>query len=56
MSRPVPQSVPRGLRLFVVEDEAIVAMAMEGMLTDLGCIVVGAIERCDPKISIRSLM
>jgi len=41
MSRPVPQSVPRGLRLFVVEDEAIVAMAMEGMLTDLGCIVVG---------------
>jgi CheY-like chemotaxis protein len=29
-----------GLRLLVVEDEAMVAMLVEDMLTDLGCIVV----------------
>lgn len=31
----------KGLRLLVVEDEALVAMLVEDMLTDLGCIVVG---------------
>lgn len=31
----------RGLRLLVVEDEALVAMLVEDMLTDLGCVVVG---------------
>ncbi|HKR16209.1 response regulator [Rhizorhapis sp.] len=30
----------RGLRLFVVEDEALVAMLLEQMLEDLGCEVV----------------
>ena len=29
-----------GLRLFVVEDEAMVAVMLEDMLTDLGCTVV----------------
>ena len=29
-----------GLRLLVVEDEAMVAMLVEDMLTDLGCVVV----------------
>lgn len=29
-----------GLRLLVVEDEAIVAMMVEDLLTDLGCVVV----------------
>jgi CheY-like chemotaxis protein len=29
-----------GLRLLVVEDEALVAMALEDMLDDLGCVVV----------------
>jgi len=29
-----------GLRLLVVEDEAMVAMMIEGMLQDLGCVVV----------------
>jgi CheY-like chemotaxis protein len=29
-----------GLRLLVVEDEALVAMALEDMLGDLGCVVV----------------
>lgn len=34
-------SVPlAGLRLLLVEDEAMVAMMLEEMLTDLGCIVV----------------
>jgi CheY-like chemotaxis protein len=31
----------RGLRLLVVEDEALVAMLLEDMLIDLGCTVVG---------------
>jgi CheY-like chemotaxis protein len=31
----------RGRRILVVEDEAIVAMMLEEMLADLGCIVVG---------------
>jgi CheY-like chemotaxis protein len=34
------EGVAQGLRLLVVEDEAMIAMAMEDMLTDLGCIVV----------------
>ena len=30
-----------GLRLLLVEDEAMVAMMIEDMLSDLGCVVVG---------------
>ena len=30
-----------GLRVFVVEDEALVAMMLEDMLAELGCIVMG---------------
>ena len=37
MSRSDPLT---GLRLLVVEDEALVAMALEDMLGDLGCVVV----------------
>ncbi|MBB4639891.1 response regulator [Rhizorhapis suberifaciens] len=37
MTMPEPL---RGLRLFVVEDEALVAMLLEQMLEDLGCEVV----------------
>ena len=36
-----------GLRVLVVEDEMMVAMLMEDMLADLGCIVVGPISRLD---------
>jgi CheY-like chemotaxis protein len=36
---PTPDSLT-GLRLLVVEDEALVAMALEDMLDDLGCVVV----------------
>jgi CheY-like chemotaxis protein len=31
----------QGLRLLVVEDEAMIAMLIEDLLTDLGCVVVG---------------
>lgn len=31
-----------GLRLLVVEDEAMVAMMLEDMLADLGCVVAGS--------------
>src|SRR3982750_2127731 len=31
----------KGLRVLVVEDEALVAMLIEDMLVDLGCVVVG---------------
>jgi CheY-like chemotaxis protein len=37
MWKPDPLS---GLRLLVVEDEALVAMALEDMLGDFGCVVV----------------
>ena len=31
----------QGLRVFVVEDEAIIAMSLEDLLASLGCIVIG---------------
>lgn len=34
-----------GLRVLLVEDEALVSMLAEGMLEDLGCIVVGPAMR-----------
>ena len=40
MSETSSVAAPGKLRLLVVEDEALVAMAMEDMLSDLGCIVV----------------
>ena len=39
-ARSRPSTDLTGLRLMVVEDEAIVAMMLEGMLEDLGCRVV----------------
>lgn len=45
MIRPLSLS---GLRLLLVEDEAMVAMALEAMLEDLGCVVVdvaGSVSR-----------
>ncbi len=36
-----------GIRVLVVEDEMMVAMLMEDMLADLGCVVVGPIYRLD---------
>lgn len=34
----------QGLRLLIVEDEAIIAMMLEDMLDDLGCAVVGSVR------------
>lgn len=34
------QASLQGLRMLVVEDEALIAMLVEDMLTDLGCVVV----------------
>ena len=52
----MPDGSLSGLRFLVVEDETMVAMLIEDMLTDLGCIIVGtagtvakalAIATCD---------
>ena len=39
--RPPPDGGLYGLRVFVVEDEALVVMMLEDMLADLGCIIMG---------------
>ena len=36
-----------GLRVLVVEDEMMVSMLIEDMLTDLGCTVIGPASRLD---------
>jgi len=41
MRRMKTPEVLLGLKVFVVEDEAIIAMMLEDMLTDLGCSVIG---------------
>ncbi|MBR7618824.1 response regulator [Phenylobacterium sp. 20VBR1] len=41
-----------GLRVLVVEDEMMVSMLIEDMLTDLGCIVVGPAARLDEAITL----
>jgi CheY-like chemotaxis protein len=37
----------KGLRVLVVEDEMMVSMLIEDMLTDLGCTVIGPAARLD---------
>ena len=37
----------KGLRVLVVEDEMMVSMLIEDMLSDLGCLVVGPASRLD---------
>ena len=34
-------------RILVVEDETLIAMQIEGILLDLGCVVIGAVGRLD---------
>jgi CheY-like chemotaxis protein len=45
MTAPEKNSVLNGLRILVVEDEALVALQLEDMLTDLGCTVIGPAAR-----------
>ena len=42
----------KGLRVLVVEDEMMVSMLIEDMLSDLGCIVVGPASRLDEAIEL----
>ncbi|WP_421932798.1 response regulator [Phenylobacterium sp.] len=41
-----------GLRVLVVEDEMMVSMLIEDMLSDLGCVVVGPAARLDEAIAL----
>jgi CheY-like chemotaxis protein len=41
-----------GLRVLVVEDEMMVSMLIEDMLSDLGCIVVGPAARLDEALEL----
>ena len=41
-----------GLRVLVVEDEMMVSMLIEDMLTDLGCLVVGPAARLDEALEL----
>jgi CheY-like chemotaxis protein len=44
--------LPQGLRVLVVEDEMVVAMLLEDMLTDLGCLIVGPASRVDEALQL----
>jgi CheY-like chemotaxis protein len=46
------QSNLQGLRVLVVEDEMMVSMLIEDMLTDLGCTVVGPASRLEEAIEL----
>jgi CheY-like chemotaxis protein len=45
MSEPALARELKGLRVLVVEDEALVALQLEDMLSDLGCAVIGPAAR-----------
>lgn len=49
-ARTQQPALPQGLRVLVVEDEALLAMTMEDMLADLGCKVVGPVGRVDQAV------
>ena len=42
----------QGLRVLVVEDEMMVSMLIEDMLSDLGCVVVGPASRLDEALEL----
>ena len=45
MTDPVPDPALAGLRVLIVDDEALVAMLLEDMIADLGCDVAGSAGR-----------
>ncbi|MCA1797949.1 MAG: response regulator [Xanthomonadaceae bacterium] len=47
-------SLPAGLRVLLVEDEVLVGMLLEDILTDLGCEVVGPMTSVDAAIEFAS--
>jgi len=42
----------QGLRILVVEDEALIVMEMEDMLTELGCQVVGPVSTVEKALAL----
>lgn len=44
MGASVASSVIQGMQVFVVEDEALIALMLEDMLTDLGCVLAGSAD------------
>ena len=40
-----------GLRVLVLEDEALLAMLLEDVLVDLGCAVIGPFDRIEPALT-----
>jgi CheY-like chemotaxis protein len=53
--RPGPSGSLAGRRILVVEDEPVVAMALEDMLIHLGCVVVGPALRLQKAIELATL-
>ena len=43
---------PAGLRVLVVEDEMMVSMLIEDMLTDMGCTILGPVSRLDEAVEL----
>lgn len=44
MGPAVPHSTIQGMQVLVVEDEALLALMLEDMLADFGCVVAGSAE------------
>ncbi|MCO6049976.1 response regulator [Mesorhizobium sp. RP14(2022)] len=47
MSASASDEGTKGLSVFVVEDEALVALNLEDMLAELGCTIIGPVMRLD---------
>ncbi len=45
MPMRIDESVPSGTRVFIVEDESLVAMQLEDMLLEIGCDIAGMAMR-----------
>ena len=52
MTDTPPSSPAKGLRVLLVDDEALVAMLLEDMLTDLGCEVVATAARVEQALQL----
>ncbi|WP_075213942.1 response regulator [Mongoliimonas terrestris] len=48
---PLPVKELKGLRILVAEDELLILLAIEGMLHDIGCEVVGPVATVEAALS-----
>lgn len=55
MQATQPDQVLQGLRVLIVEDEAIVAMALQEQLEDCGCRVIGPAPRISKALALLEL-